>query len=145
MATFCRIFFSNAQGRQLPGQLFILVWSEITCLVRPTEHLYPKVDHDSMCAFHSTKISVWNFGNSTCPMERYILVAQTWPKPPRAWLLFLQAGYKRAVLGTTILSNGKEHFGPTDWNGQTGQRGPPSKLFPNIPVGPNRNGLFRLM
>ena len=39
MATFCHIFFSNAQGRQLPGQLFILVWSEITCIVRPTEHL----------------------------------------------------------------------------------------------------------
>ena len=52
-------------------------------------------------------------------MERYIPVAQTRPKPPRAWLLFLQAGYKRAVLGTTILSNGKEHFGPTDQNDQT--------------------------
>ena len=25
-----------------------------------------------------------------------------------------EAGYKRAVLGTTILSNGKGHFGPTD-------------------------------
>ena len=78
-------------------------------------------------------------------MERYIPVLQTRPKPPRAWLLFLQAGYKRAVLGTTILSNGKEHFGPTDRNDQTGQRGPPSKLVPNIPVGPNRNGPFHLM
>ena len=27
-----------------------------------------------MGAFHSTKIPVWNFGNSTCSMERYILV-----------------------------------------------------------------------
>ena len=78
-------------------------------------------------------------------MERYIPVPQTRPKPPRAWLLFLQAGYKRAVLGTTILSNGKDHFGPTDRNDQTGQRGPPSKLVPNIPVGPNRNGPFHLM
>ena len=78
-------------------------------------------------------------------MERYIPVPQTRPKPPRAWLLFLQAGYKRAVLGTTILSNGKEHFGPTDRNDQTGQRGPPSKLVLNIPVGPNRNGPFHLM
>ena len=26
------------------------------------------------------------------------------PKPTRAWLLFLQAGYKRAVLGTTFQS-----------------------------------------
>ena len=78
-------------------------------------------------------------------MERYIPVPQTRPKPPRAWLLFLQAGYKRAVLGTTILSNGKEHFGLTDRNDQTGQRGPPLKLVPNIPVGPNRNGPFHLM
>ena len=78
-------------------------------------------------------------------MERYIPIAHTQPKPPRAWLLFLQAGYKRGVLGTTILSNGKEHFGPTERNDQTGQRGPPSKLVPNIPVRPNRNGPFHLM
>ena len=78
-------------------------------------------------------------------MEQYIPVTQTRPKPLPAWLLFLQAGYKRAVLGTTILSNGKEHFIPTDRNDQTGQRGPPSKLVPDIPVGPNRNGPFHLM
>ena len=59
--------------------------------------------------------------------------------------LFLQAGYKRALLGTTILANGKGHFGLTDRNDQTGHCGPPSKLLPNIPVGPNRNGPFRLM
>ena len=40
-------------------------------------------------------------------MERYIPVAQTRLKPPRVWLLFMKAGYKRAVLRTTILSNGK--------------------------------------
>ena len=40
-------------------------------------------------AFHSTKIPVWNFGNFTCPMERYITVARNQPKPPRVWLLFL--------------------------------------------------------
>ena len=51
----------------------------------------------------------------------------------------------KAVLGTAILSNGKGHFGPTYRNDQTGQRGPPSKLVPNIPVGPNRNGWFHLM
>ena len=40
----------------------------------------------------------------------------------------LQAGYRRAVLGTTnYLSNGT------------------SKLVPNIPVGPNRNAPFHLM
>ena len=49
----------------------------------------------------------------TCPVERYIPVTQTQPKPPRVWLLFLWAGYKRAVLGATILSNGKGHFGIT--------------------------------
>ena len=46
-------------------------------------------------------------------------------------------GYKRAVLGTTILSNGKGLFGPPDQNDQTSQSGPPSKLVPNIPVRPN--------
>ena len=52
---------------------------------------------------------------------------------------------KRALLGTTILANGKGHFGPTYRNDQTGHCGPPSKLVPNIPVGPNRNGPFHLM
>ena len=34
----------------------------------------------------------------------------------------------------------KEYFGTTDR--PTGQRGPPSKLVPTIPVRPNRNGPF---
>ena len=57
-------------------------------------------------------------------------------------ILSLKAGYRRAVLGMTNLSNGKGHFGST---GPTGQSGPPSKVVPNIPVGPNRNGPFHLM
>ena len=67
------------------------------------------------------------------------------PNPPRVWLLLLYAGYKRAVLGTTILPNGKGPFGPTDRNDQIGRRGLPSKLVLNIQVGPNRNGPFHLM
>ena len=46
------------------------------------------------------------------------------------------------VLGIAIVSNGNGHFGPTYRNDQTGQSGPPSKVVPNIPVGPNRNGPF---
>ena len=38
------------------------------------------------------------------------------------------------VLGTTVLANGKGHFGPTDRNDQTCHSGPPSKLVPYIPV-----------
>ena len=41
--------------------------------------------------------------------------------------------------------NGKGHFCSSDRNDQTGQRGPPSKLVPNMPVGPNRNGPFHLI
>ena len=40
------------------------------------------------------------------PMEQYILVPQTRAKVLRIWLLYLFPGYKRAVLGTAILSNG---------------------------------------
>ena len=57
-------------------------------------------------------------------------------------ILSLKAGYRRAVLGTTNLSNGKGIFGST---GPTGQGEPPWKLVFNIPVGPDRNGLFHLM
>ena len=69
-------------------------------------------------------------------MERYIQISHNRPKPPRVW---------RAVLGTTVLSNGKGYFGPTDQNDQTGQSGPPLKLVPSIPVGPNRTCPFHLM
>ena len=89
--------------------------------------------------FHSTKILLWKFENSTCQMERFIPVSQIRSKPQGVCLLFLlQAGYKRAVLGTTILSNGRL-FGRTDRNEWTGQSEPPSKVVPNIPLGPNRN------
>ena len=80
-----------------------------------------------------------------CPIKPYILVAQTWPKRPHSWLLFLSTGYKRAVLRTTILSNGRGHFGPTYQGKWTGQSGTPSKLVPSIPIGPNRYFLFHLM
>ena len=34
---------------------------------------------------------------------------------------------------------------PTERNDQTSQSGPPSKVFPNIPVGPKWNGPFHLI
>ena len=44
-------------------------------------------------AFHSTKILVWKFENSTCQMERFIPVPQIRSKPQGVCLLFLlQAG-----------------------------------------------------
>ena len=81
-------------------------------------------------------------------MERYIPFAHSDPTQATARLvivLVMKSGYKRGLLGTTILSNAKGHFGPTDRSDQTGHSGPPSKLVPNIPIGPNRNGPFHLM
>ena len=108
-----------------------------------TGHKERLLSNFSLCIRIPWALSIQHFGNFT--MERYIPVAQTRPKPPHVWLLFLYAGYKRAVLGTTILSNGKGHFGPTDRSDQTSQSVPPSKLIPKISVGPNRNGPFHLM
>ena len=51
------------------------------------------------------------------------------PNPSHSLLLFLYAGYKRAILATTLLSNREGHFSPTDQNDQTSQSGPPSKLI----------------
>ena len=45
------------------------------------------------------KILVWNFGNFTCPVERYILGAQTWSKPPRVWLLFFISRIQKSSTG----------------------------------------------
>ena len=54
-------------------------------------------------------------------------------------LIVLVSRIQMRGIGGTILSNGKGHFG---WSGQSGL---PSKLVPNIPVRPNRNGPFHLM
>ena len=54
-------------------------------------------------AFHSR---VWKFGNFTCLMKRYIQVAQTRTKPPRAWLL---------LLGTTICQMERDIFVRSKW------------------------------
>ena len=95
-------------------------------------------------AFHSAKIS---FEISEIPCAKwiaYIPVAQTQPKPLCIWLLYtvMSAGYRRAVLGTTVLSNWKGHFGLTCQNNQTSQSGPPSKLISNILVRMKMNGLL---
>ena len=73
---------------------------------------------------YTPKIPVWNFvnWNGTFRLHR--------PNPSHSVKLFLYAGYKRAVLGTTILSNGEGHFSSTDQNDKTSQSGPPSKLSP---------------
>ena len=72
-----------------------------------------------------------------CPMEQYIQVAHTRPKPPHVSLLFSYLGFKRAVLGTSILSNGEERFGPTDRNDQTRQG-------TTFKAGPKYSGLTEL-
>ena len=65
-------------------------------------------------------------------MERYIPVALTQPKPPRIWLLFLEAlglvsGMKKSGTGDSNFVKWKGHFGPTDQNEPTGQSEPPVK------------------
>jgi len=99
-------------------------------------------------AFHSTQFRKFHVPNGTVHSGgRQATTGNTSAvrRVQRVWLLFLLAGYKRAVLGTTILTNGKGHFGSTDRDNRPGQSGPPSRLVPNIPVGPNRNGPFHLM
>ena len=60
-------------------------------------------------------------------------------------VIVLVSRIQKRVMGTTILSNGRAHFGPTDRDNRTSQSGPPSKLVPNIVVRPNRNDPFHLM
>ena len=62
-------------------------------------------------------------------------------KYPTQATVRLVAEYKKAVLGTTILSNGKGLFALTDRDNSTGQRGPPSKAGPVY----SGNGPFHVM
>ena len=97
-----------------------------------------------MGTFHSTKIQLWNFRNSTFPMERYILVAQTQPKPLRIiGYCSCKQDTEDWYWGKQFCQNGRGHFGLTHWNERTNQSEVPSKVqvwdyFPNISVRPNR-------
>ena len=44
---------------------------------------------------------------------------------------------QKSGTGDNKFVNGTGHFGLTNKDNQTSQSGPPSKLVPNIPVGPN--------
>ena len=80
-------------------------------------------------------------------MERYIPVALTQPKPPRIWLLFLEAlglvsGMKKSGTGDSNFVKWKGTFRSdrpkwADRSKWTTCKG--AKVVPNIPVGPNRN------
>ena len=61
----------------------------ITCSIYPRMYVHAQGGKGESWGayFHSTKIPVWNFVNPTCPMEQYILVAQTQPKPQHVIVL----------------------------------------------------------
>ena len=59
-------------------------------------------------------------------------------------VIVLVGKIQKSGTGDNSFASAKGHVGLTDRNDQTGQRGPPSKVFPNIPVGPNQNGPFHL-
>ena len=91
--------------------------------------------HRSSERFLFNKNSGLKFWNFTLWMEQYNQL--NWSDPSH-WMFGI--GCRRAVLETTILSNGKGQ-----WNDQTGQSGPSSKGVAIILVGPNMNGLFHLI
>ena len=94
----------------------------------------------SMGASHSTKITVWNFGNSTYQWNGTLRLHTPDPSH-RAF------GYCSCKQDTN-----ERHWGQqfcqlekdiSVW--PNGQSGPPSKLVSNIPVEPNRSGQFYLI
>ena len=60
-------------------------------------------------------------------------------------VIVLLSRIQKSSTGDNNFVKWKGLFGLTDRNDRTSQSGPPSKLVPNIPVRPNRNGLFHLM
>ena len=105
--------------------------------------IYPYQFSCTLCAFHSTKIPVWNVGNSTCQKGR-VRYGYTDPTQATArFLIVLASRIQRSRTEDNNLSNGKGHFSPTDRNDRTFQSRPTTfKDVPNILVGPNRNGPF---
>ena len=59
--------------------------------------------------------------------------------------LVLVSSIQKSGTGDSNFVKWKGTFHLIDQDNQTGQSGPPSKLVPNILVGPNRNGPFHLI
>ena len=81
------------------------------------------------------KIPVWNFGISRAQRNGTVHSGYTDPTQATARLVIV------------LVSRGKQ-FCKMERDISVrpiGQRRPPSKLVPNIPGGPNRNGLFHMM
>ena len=93
--------------------------------------------------FPFNKNSAFIFGNSTSPMNGTFRLHR--PDPSHSAYGYCLQKSCASLLRTTILANRRGHFGLTYRNEQIFQSRPPSKLVPNIPVGPNRNHPFHLM
>ena len=82
------------RGPWTPGPCFVL-----------TPHRVPPIEQKFRFEILKIPHSQWN---GTLRLH--------WPEPLCIWLLFLLAGYKRMVLGTTIFSNGKGQVVPNNRN-----------------------------
>ena len=94
----------------------------------------------SMGASHSTKITVWNFGNSTYQWNGTLRLHRPDPSHRALGYCSCKQDTKERHWGQQFCQLEKDI---SVW--PNGQSGSPSKLVPNIPVGPNRSGQFYLI
>ena len=94
----------------------------------------------AMNASHSTKITVWNFGNSTYQRNGTLRLHRPDPSHRTFGYCSCKQDTKERHWGQQFCQLEKDI---SVW--PNGQSGPPSKLVPNIPVGPNRSGQFYLI
>ena len=84
----------------------------------------------SIGAFHSTKIPVWNFRNSTCLMNGTFRLHKPVPSHRAFGYCSSTQDTKERYLGEQLCQMGKGHVGPTNRNERTGQSRQPSKMVP---------------
>ena len=111
-----------------PWFAFILLL--IILLRSPSSTSFTPISFHSPCAlFIQQKSPFETLEILRAKREGYITVTQTRPKPPRVSLLFLQAGYKGAVLRTTICQMERDiSVQPTEMTGPFKVDRPPSKM-----------------
>ena len=94
-------------------------------------------------AFHSTKIPVWNFGNSTSQVKQCIPIVLTRPTATTSLVIVLESRMQMRGTGDNNYVKWKGPSALPKWADRSEWW--PSKVVPNIPVGPNRNGPFHLV
>ena len=116
---------------------FLLFCKKVT----PKNFIITKTQLESRDALFNTS----NFALKFRKRNSILRLLRPGPSHRAFGLVILVSRMQKSVTGENNFVKWKRTFWSDRKNELTGESGPPAKVVPNIPVGPNRNGQFHLI